>query len=297
MSKKTGATLLEFLVAVAIIGLLTGLILSAVQKARASAARAQCVNLLRQLALSNEQFHSTHNRLPAGYSSDARPKEQPYLSWTARLLPFVEQQSVWTQIQDAFHTDPRPTVFFGHMPHGELLKRVVPSFLCPSDDRVAFAQNVNGVTAAFSSYLGVSGTNFIQKDGIFHSDSRIRWPDILDGLSNTLLIGERPPSADFRLGWWYRGWGLYHDGTGEMLLGVRERNMSGDYLKCSPGPYHFRSARFSNECALFQFWSPHSGGSHFAFADGSVRFLRYSANDILPALATRAGAESVVVCE
>jgi prepilin-type processing-associated H-X9-DG protein len=48
---------------------------------------------------------------------------------------------------------------------------------------------------------------------------------------------------------------------------------------------------------MFHFWSPHAGGANFAFADGSVRFLRYSADHILPALATRAGGEAVAVPE
>ena len=48
---------------------------------------------------------------------------------------------------------------------------------------------------------------------------------------------------------------------------------------------------------MFHFWSPHPGGANFAFADGSVRFLRYSADSIMPALATRAGGEVVSVPE
>ena len=48
-------------------------------------------------------------------------------------------------------------------------------------------------------------------------------------------------------------------------------------------------------CLRFHFWSVHPGGAHFAFADGSVRFLKYSADEIMPALATRAGGEAVTV--
>jgi prepilin-type processing-associated H-X9-DG protein len=59
----------------------------------------------------------------------------------------------------------------------------------------------------------------------------------------------------------------------------------------------FRPSRFDDPCGMFHFWSPHPGGANFAFCDGSVRFLAYSANDVLPALATRAGGEPVAVPE
>jgi prepilin-type processing-associated H-X9-DG protein/prepilin-type N-terminal cleavage/methylation domain-containing protein len=54
---------------------------------------------------------------------------------------------------------------------------------------------------------------------------------------------------------------------------------------------------FDDPCGMFHFWSPHSGGANFAFCDGSVRFLAYSANPVMPALATRAGGEAVSVPE
>jgi prepilin-type processing-associated H-X9-DG protein len=76
---------------------------------------------------------------------------------------------------------------------------------------------------------------------------------------------------------------------------VRERNFSAEYKGCPKGPYRFADDKLTNECAAFHFWSLHSGGANFAFADGSVRFLRYAANDILPALATRAGGEAVTL--
>jgi prepilin-type processing-associated H-X9-DG protein len=106
---------------------------------------------------------------------------------------------------------------------------------------------------------------------------------------------KRPPSADFQFGWWYAGAGQRSRGMADLILSVREPNLqkivSGS--KCGPGVYPFRAAAgFDDQCGIFHFWSPHSGGAHFAFVDGSVRFLSYSANDILPALATRAGGES-----
>jgi prepilin-type processing-associated H-X9-DG protein len=77
-----------------------------------------------------------------------------------------------------------------------------------------------------------------------------------------------------------------------MLLGAREINAGARFARnCPTGPYHFQAGRFDNQCDLFHYWSPHAGGANFLFADGSVRFLRYEADAVLAALATRSGGE------
>ena len=63
------------------------------------------------------------------------------------------------------------------------------------------------------------------------------------------------------------------------------------YFGCPAGPYHFEMAAESDHCGVFRYWSRHPGGTPFALADGSVRFVTYSADGVLPALATRAGGE------
>jgi prepilin-type processing-associated H-X9-DG protein len=107
------------------------------------------------------------------------------------------------------------------------------------------------------------------------------------------MLGERPPPTLLDLGWWYRGWGQSRDGSAEMLLGVAEKNVSN--TGCIPGPYRFVNGNLQIQCDVFHFWSLHSGGANFAFADGSVRFMSYSADNIMPALATRAGGEVVTL--
>ena len=142
------------------------------------------------------------------------------------------------------------------------------------------------------------GTDYTSTTGVLYRDSRVRLTDITDGASNTIAVGERPPSADYWYGWWYAGFGQNGTGGLDSLLGARELNAGGNYTyMCAPGPFHFQSGRFDDQCSAFHFWSPHTGGANFLFADGSVRFLSYSADKILPALATRAGGEVVDLIE
>jgi prepilin-type processing-associated H-X9-DG protein len=150
-----------------------------------------------------------------------------------------------------------------------------------------------GHYVALTSYLGCSGINYTKLDGVLFRGSRIRLTDVMDGTANTLLAGERPPSADFWYGWWYAASGFFGTATADLVLGVREISNDGDYTRgCTP-PYPFAPGRFDQQCDLFHYWSPHIGGAHFVLCDGSVRFLSYSADAILPALATRSGGEPV----
>src|SRR6266568_2206191 len=103
-------------------------------------------------------------------------------------------------------------------------KQVVPAFACPADARAqstAFCVSRN-LTVAFTSYLEVEGTDLRKRDGVLFVDSRVRLAEILDGLSSTVMVGERPPSADNRFGWWYAGVGQHATGSGDMVMGVRE---------------------------------------------------------------------------
>jgi prepilin-type N-terminal cleavage/methylation domain-containing protein/prepilin-type processing-associated H-X9-DG protein len=287
---RRGFTLLELLVVITIIGVLMGLLMSAVQRVRAAAARAKCANNLRQLGLALHNYHDTTSLLPPGCSFRNESDPHPHMSWLTRLLPYLEQEALWRDALTAFSVER----FFLTPPHHANLVRVLSTFVCPTDGRAAEPWDFGSVRIAFTDYLGVWGTDRLQRDGVLFLDSRVRLTDIRDGTSSTLIIGERPPSADHGLGWWYAGWGQGKDGSAEMILGVRERNDHPRYSDCPPGPYHFTRPRSNNDlCATFHFWSHHPGGANFAFADGSVHFLSYSADRILPALATRAGGEAV----
>lgn len=286
-----GFSALELLVVVAILGVLVALTLAAVQRTRAAAARAACANQLRQLALAMHSYQAQRGSFPPGVANRDGKDPYPFLSFHGRLLPYLEQQANWDQVEAAFRTTKD---FLVNPPHTGL-STAMPQFGCPLDGRTRTAQSVRGSLRGLTSYLGVEGTNSTRLDGVLFIDSTVRPADVTDGLSNTLAVGERPPSADMVLGWWYGGWGQDKDGEADVVLGTRTRNNQTWAPGCPVGPYQFRQGDIRNQCAAFHFWSLHAGGAHFALTDGSVRFLRYEADPIMPTLATRAGGEAVTV--
>jgi prepilin-type processing-associated H-X9-DG protein len=172
---------------------------------------------------------------------------------------------------------------------------------------------------AGTNYLGVTGTNAQTRDGLFTADFRVRLADVTDGTSQTLLVGERgfrrgalmeidtsENIDNLRFGNWFSAVGQRNGSVG-VVLGTREINFASGHSKlpwerdCPPGPYRFMPPRqiqdvtgaIREECDLFHFWSYHPGGANFLYADGSVHFLAYAADTVLPALGTRSGGEVV----
>jgi prepilin-type N-terminal cleavage/methylation domain-containing protein len=287
---QRAVTIIELLVVIGVLSILLGLTSSVVQSARLSAQRMQCCNNLHQLGIALHFYHDNYNALPAGITTKNGPDSMPFLSWHARLLPFLDQEGLWAKARSAYVQTPK---FTRNPPHiGNI---VLPEFVCPSDFRTDGPSNFFPGQPAFTSYLGVEGTDQYKQDGLFFMDSHVRFGQITDGLSNTLMVGERPPSADERLGWWYAGVGQKGTGSGDSVLGVLEYCDGQWSGQCPHGPYSFGPGNFDNQCDAFHFWSPHGYGSHFLFADGSTHFLTYSAAPLMPALATRSGGEAVTV--
>jgi prepilin-type N-terminal cleavage/methylation domain-containing protein len=294
---RPGWTLIETLVVIAIMSVLLALTLAAVQNARHAAARTACLNNLRQIGNALHQYHGVYRTLPPGtahpsklagtggvYGPDTDPF--PLLSWPARVLPFIEQDSMWKVTEQAYKID---YVTIDVPPHVGITT-TMPLFMCPADSPRTGSGGPQDMVPGTTSYIGVAGTNQFRRNGVLFLDSRIRFSDIRDGLSNTLMVGERPPSLDVFYGRWYGGWGFW--GTADAYLGVRE-SLAGIHsvYDCSPGPYIFRQGSLKDVCSTFHFWSMHAGGAHFLTADGAGHFLNYSAAGLLPALATRAGGE------
>ncbi|MBY0461337.1 MAG: DUF1559 domain-containing protein, partial [Gemmataceae bacterium] len=197
MSRRPALTLVETLVVIAIIGVLVGLLLSAVQKVRGRAAEVRCQNHLRQLGLAAQNYHAAHNRLPPGVTPNAAPETVGFLGWQARLLPFLEKDAVWRQATAAAKVEP---VDFTKPPHP--FATVVPAFTCPADGRTQQpARARDRLTVALGSYLGSAGTRHARRDGLLFADSAVKLTDVADGTSNTLLAGERPPTPDMWIGW------------------------------------------------------------------------------------------------
>jgi prepilin-type processing-associated H-X9-DG protein len=274
-------SLLELIVCLGILAGLVGLVLSAVQRVRSTAAQSTCQDRLRQLALAAHNYQTVHGSFPPG-STTAKP--YPYMSWCARLLPYLEQTALWERTEAAYQEEPN----FLKPLHRPLLRTSLSVFLCPTDPRT------DPKGPGLTSYQGNAGTNYLTHDGALYTNSSIRLSEVTDGSSNTLLLGERPASADREFGWWYAGWGQSKDGSLDATLGVNELNAGyrGGNRQCPPGPYAFAPGSMTNQCDVFHYWSLHpSAGANFGLCDGSVRLIRYSASDVMPALATRAAGD------
>lgn len=286
---RSGFTLIELLVVIAILAVLTGLLLSAVQRSRAAAARLQCQNQLRQLALAAHNYHDVQHAFPPGFvASTGKPWYSS--SWLVPLLPFFERNDLYQTAIQSYHRSANP---FNNALHPNLAT-AVSLLICPSEPRGSAPQHCvrESLDVAFTHYLGVLGTDLTRNDGVLFADSHIAFANITDGTSSTLLIGERPHSPDFVYGWWYAGRGQGNSGSADAILGVHElHRFPSRYPTCPPGRSPFRPGTIRDACDAYHFWSLHSGGANFAFCDGSIRFIAYGAAPIFPALATRAGGE------
>jgi prepilin-type processing-associated H-X9-DG protein len=269
--------------------------------ARSASDRLLCQNRLRQIGIALHAYHDTHNAFPEGKDYSDRVtyiNSLQGVSWLAKILPFVEQEALWEQTEQAAKQDRVPW----HNPPHVGLSTVIPLYTCPSDPRVVTPLAGNypddprivprtDVIAAFTSFKGVQGSGPVGPDnGVLPYAYSVRIGDILDGTSQTLMVGERPPSARLDSGWWYTShWSVY---THDFILRAEMYTESTECVPPQPaGRFMFGPGRFDNQCDMYHYWSPHQGGANFTFADGSVRFLPYSLSPKLAALATRNGGE------
>ncbi len=294
--RRRAFTLVELLVVIAIIGILVGLLLPAVQAAREAGRRIQCTNNLKQQVLAMHNHHDAFKRFPSAlqigttwYTSFKRnpppsgvaaatgyPNDGPFFSWMYHILPFVEGQGLY----NSFDRTKWP---WWQGPAGQRFNGLINQvFVCPSDLRGGVTWTDTGPNpdkAALTSYLGVSGTNQFQEangqDGILYVNAKVNMGHISDGTSNTICIGERPPSITLDYGWQWAGSGdSPYFGATDVVLGVHERTSP------TATPDFFRPGTIKDPLDIhrYHFWSLHPGGSNWALCDGSVRFISYGAS-------------------
>jgi prepilin-type N-terminal cleavage/methylation domain-containing protein/prepilin-type processing-associated H-X9-DG protein len=329
--RRGAFTLIELLVVIAIIAILMGLLLPAVQKVREAAARLKCSNNLKQIGLALHNYHDTYNGLPPGlgaqndrtgmqpwtqsnvYQSATTPPNMRVQTWLVHILPFIEQASLKSQLS----LNPRDVAAqgaFGIPDTDTASSMPVPTYQCPSEPRgVIFSPNGGSYRkSGLTWYAGVGGTDsgdpkWPLSDGILFWRSKVTLQTIDDGTSNTLAAGERPPGAT-SLGVNYNGWWQGLDTIGwrygapgwefDTIQYVRNTVASPSTTSTVTNqpctfPALYGPGKVQEACDYNHFWSSHTNGANFLFADGSVRFMPYTAEPIMPALATRSGGEVV----
>src|SRR5947209_5424326 len=175
---RSGFTLIELLVVIAIIAILIALLVPAVQKVREAAARMQCSNNLKQLALACHNFHDMKKKLPANYGCCGTGGA--YWSWIAMILPYIEQDNIYKGGNiGAFNANKFPTTTLAASAIGGVptITIPIPMLRCPSDptagqllwtNRADIGGGPNGAGCAVSNYKGVAGSNWQWGNALFN---------------------------------------------------------------------------------------------------------------------------------
>ncbi len=271
--KRRAFTLIELLVVIAIIGILISLLLPAVQKIRAAAARLQCQNNLKQLGLACHNYHDANQSLPPGYLAltsyaDGATDTTPGWGWAAFLLPYLEQGPLYQQLD-----------FTRPVENSSAVQTLVKLFLCPADSPPSAAFVVGDPTgapvivAAPSSYAATCGPDASDVAdptglGVFYRNSRTRFTDITDGTSQTVMIGERA---------WLDSQGIWAGAPAGAVLRAGPRNSWQTVTAPAPtlvlAHNNWINIKSDADGGLDDLSSYHTGGVNVLFADGSVHFI------------------------
>ncbi|EMI43190.1 protein containing DUF1559 [Rhodopirellula sp. SWK7] len=317
-SDRSGFTLVELLVVIAIIGVMVGLLLPAVQAAREAARRVQCANNLKQIGLGIHNYEATYRRIPWG------AKGGWGLSWTTDILGFIEETALADIVP--YGEPGGPT---GGHPESQRFRQLaqtpVMTFRCPSQyGPIAVGESIDQIEGRIlNSYLGIGGGNvnsdnystsskigFERGNGVFLATDfchivnpaddcdnvperkAISFADILDGLSNTAMVGETR-YIEFNACEICDHFSLYHpeidawngqdfsEVLGSLHFGFNlnegtlEKPVTAEMKEISLGSYH-------------------PGGLHILMCDGSVRFTNEAMNDeVRHAIGSRAQHEVI----
>lgn len=243
-------TLVELLVVFAILGVLAGLLLPAVQGAREAARQASCKNNLKQIGLGLHAYHDLHRSLPTGcieWRSWLSPPTHRQFAWSALLLPMIEQQSLHDRIDFGIPFD---------APENAAAARVrIPTYECPTAEE-------RPMQRGRTDYGGLFGERLVNNDpatGVFLYEQPISFRQITDGLSWTLAVAEDVGGPDSE---WINGRNVF-----VQAHGIND-------AAAWKGDNEIRSL--------------HGGGAMVLFCDGHVQFLTESIDlHVLGALITR----------
>jgi prepilin-type N-terminal cleavage/methylation domain-containing protein len=276
-------TLIELLVVIAIIAVLIGLLLPAVQQVRAAAARIKCANNLKQLALGYHLYNDSYGVLcPAvNVVGTGNTSEDGNWGWGYMLLPFIEQKDLYEGLKANLTAD-------GTLTLNGLTASAVQVYLCPSDSNTGTTNPYMGGFGKSNYVVNRYVTGPIGDGTVANSDnpSQNTFAMITDGLSNTILLGERDMYKTTGAVWAgdggpdttasFEGRAVY---SSTLNKGI---NCPMSYNGVHAPPIPANADPFSEDTGggydegfnRLGFTSLHPGEVGFAMADGSVHFIR-----------------------
>jgi prepilin-type N-terminal cleavage/methylation domain-containing protein len=286
-----GFTLIELLVVIAIIAILIALLLPAVQQAREAARRTQCKNNLKQLGLAVHNYHDVFRTIPNGEIYDlvmhrstsvpADRQRRTAWAWGVFLLPYLDQANLQAQLNPL---GPGPDGTFLPKAGSPLWRIPQPMFICPSDA----ASNINPY---WRSFTPVSKSNYVPNRPVWAAGYHpqewrqpIKFRDILDGTSNTLLMGERAQGRKP----FPSGGGIWLGRTGS----ASALNGQASWPPNTPLPAAVDLAAVAAGNSAINgrndplgtrsaFTSRHVGGIQVVLFDGSVRFISENIDSVI----------------
>jgi len=271
-------------------------------------------------AIGDNNYQKGQNKPFIAPTTATSPAGLRVASWNTWLLPYIEQQAFFDRMPQTAYPNGNPVDNNFWSKAAE-----VDTFICPSEPRWKNMWAGGGFgNRQVTCYAGVAGSTtetasyMCPGDGILYWRSRVRITEITDGTSQTAIIGERPPSPDYFWGWWHTQMGFPDpvygaiqwdpdvvSGTANVTAVIYSTSQSSPSYTCPvtsaangyvaiytpPGPPATGGnyGTPSNFCDYNKFWSNHSGGSQWAFADGAVKFIPYSWKKIIRAIGTRDG--------